>query len=278
MSLAGTPLTSVIVCPDPASVAERAMDLLTGQLAQAVSIRGVGHLSLTGGSTAVALLRLLAHDERARRLDWSRIHVWQGDERFVPTDHPESNWAIACREWLDVPGSPAHEAAVRHPMPVAESLAASAGPDQAAARYAEEMVRVLPSRHGLPALDVMLLGVGSDAHIHSAFPGSAALLPGASLAMGIPAPGHIEPHLPRVTLGAALLEPAGLIVVMVPGAGKAEAIARIFRGPSDPLSVPAQLAVRPNAVWLLDAASADGLRRPGPTPVATALRPPSPPA
>lgn len=278
MSFAGTPLTSVIVCPDPTSVAERATDLLVGQLAQAVRIRGVGHLSLTGGSTAMALLRLLAHDERARRLDWSTIHVWQGDERFVPTDHPESNWGIACREWLDVPGSPAHGAAVRHPMPVAEALAATAGPDRAAARYADDLVRVLPSRHGLPALDVMLLGVGSDAHIHSAFPGSTALLPGAPLAMGIPAPGHIEPHLPRVTLGAALLEPAGLIVVMAPGEGKAEAIARIFRGPADPLSAPAQLALRSNAVWLLDAASAAGVRPPGLTPVTSGYRPPSPAA
>jgi 6-phosphogluconolactonase len=141
---------------------------------------------------------------------------------------------------------------------VEAAIAAGQDASWAAARYGEEMARRLPRRAGpgLPAFDVWLLGVGGDGHILSAFPGGRAIDESVELALGVPAPAHIEPHLPRVTLSPHLLRAAGSIVVMVPGAAKAEVVAECFTAPMDPRRLPAQLAMRPNAVWLLEPGSA----------------------
>ena len=109
----GPPATGVetlIVCPDREVIAARALDLLVDGLRTAIARRGEAHLALTGGSSATALFEVLCGSERARRVDWSRVHVWQGDERFVPWSHPDSNWSAARRGWLDHPGGPADPA------------------------------------------------------------------------------------------------------------------------------------------------------------------------
>ena len=254
----------VIVCPDAATIAARALDLVVDALLAACRQRGVAHLALTGGSSAAALFGRITEDARARHVDWSQVHLWQGDERFVPLAHDDSNWAVALREWLDRDGAPFVPPANRHPIPVEAAMATDGDAESAARAYGEEMARTLPRRDGLPAFDVWLLGVGSDGHLLSAFPGGAAVnqgdRPGAALALGVPAPTHIEPHLPRVTLSPHLLAAASMLVVMVPGAAKAAIVARCFREPRDPGRLPAQAAVRPNAVWLLEEASAAELR------------------
>lgn len=249
--------TSVLVCPDASTIAARALDLLLSQLSQALTARGEAHLALTGGSSAATLLRLLRDDPRARRLDWSGVHVWLGDERFVPTSHPDSNWGMAEREWLSAAGAPPVR---RHPFPVDEAIATGQDADWAARRYGAELAGLVPERDGVPALDVVLLGMGPDGHVLSAFPEGPALGPDAPLCLPVAAPEHIGPHVARVTLSPRLLTAAGIVLVMVPGAAKREAVERVFQGPRDPRRVPAQLALRPNAVWLLDAACADAAR------------------
>ena len=248
----------VIVCPDREGIAARALDLVVDGLRLACWQLGEAHLALTGGSSAAALFERLRGDPRARRVDWAAVHVWQGDERFVPLSHPDSNWAAALRDWLDQPADAGVPAANWHPIPVEAAIAAGQGAGWAAARYGEEMARRLPRRAspGLPAFDVWLLGVGGDGHILSAFPGGSAIDESEELALGVPAPAHIEPHVSRVTLSPHLLRAAGSIVVMVPGAAKAEVVAECFTAPMDPRRLPAQLALRPNAVWLLEPGSA----------------------
>jgi 6-phosphogluconolactonase len=145
-------------------------------------------------------------------------------------------------------------------VPVDAAIAAGHDAEWAAARYAAEIERLLPRRVGLPAFDVWLLGVGSDGHILSTFPGSAAVAEEGRAALAVPPPEHIEPHVPRVTLSPHLLRAAGSILVMVIGTGKADSVAACFRSPIDPIRLPGQLAIRPNAVWLLDPGSAAGLR------------------
>jgi 6-phosphogluconolactonase len=257
----------VIVCRDRDAIAARAMDLLIDALRPAILRRGEAHLCLTGGSSAAALFERLRSDPRARRVDWAAVHVWQGDERFVPRSHPDSNWAAALRDWLDPPAAAGVMAAARvpaenwHPIPVEAAMAAGHDESWAAARYGEELARRLPRRTslGLPAFDAWLLGVGSDGHIFSAFPGGRAIDETEALALGVPAPAHIEPHVSRVTLSPHLLQAAGSIVVMVPGAGKAEIVAECFTAPLDMRRLPAQAALRPNAVWLLEPGSAASL-------------------
>lgn len=257
--------TSVIVCTDRSVIAARALDLLVDGLRTAILRRGEAHLALTGGSSASTLFQLLRSTERAGRLDWSDVHIWQGDERFVPLSHPDSNWAGALHEWLEHEGDARLAGAWRHPIPVEAAIARGAAAEWAAARYTAEIERLLPRRAelpglpGLPSFDVLLLGVGGDGHILSAFPGSAAINEEGQAALAVPAPAHIEPHLPRVTLSPHLLRSAGSILVMVPGAAKARVVAECFHSPFDPQRLPAQLAIRPNAVWLLDHGSAAAL-------------------
>jgi 6-phosphogluconolactonase len=168
------------------------------------------------------------------------------------------------RDWLDKPAGAGVLAGAsvpaenRHPIPVEAAIAAGRDESWAAARYGEELARRLPRRTslGLPAFDAWLLGVGSDGHILSAFPGGRAIGETEALALGVPAPAHIEPHVARVTLSPHLLRAAGSIVVMVPGAAKAEVVAECFTAPLDPMRLPAQLALLPNAVLLLEPASA----------------------
>ncbi len=248
--------TSVVVCPDSDGIASRALDLVVEGLRTGVARRGSAHLALTGGSSASGLFALLRADPRAHRVDWSRVHVWQGDERFVPIDHAERNWARALREWLEADGGPG---AILHPIPVDEAIAGGHDEAWAAARYAEALAATLPVRAGAPSLDVLLLGVGGDGHILSAFPGTPPVNETEVPVMPVAAPTHIEPHLPRVTLSPFVLRGALSIVVMVPGAGKAETVRDVLGTPAAPAELPARMAVRPAAVWLLEPGSAGDL-------------------
>ncbi len=247
-------------------------------LAAAIERRGAAHLALTGGSSAVPLYREL----RARMRDalpWGRVHLWWGDDRFVPIEHPESNTGMAYRLLLGLPvvtsqsadpaqstdmaqatgadevaapGLPVEPQHV-HPIEVEETLSDDDPTGLAAELYATELRRWLPAaRGGVPKLDVILTGIGPDGHMMSIFPDSPALAADAPLVMGVPAPRHVEPHLPRVTLTARLLPEAGLLLVMATGSAKREVVARLLGGEHDPARWPAQLALLPNAVWLLD--------------------------
>ncbi len=246
----------MVVCPDVEGIARRALDLVVEGLRTGISRRGQAHLALTGGSSAAALFELLRIDPRAARVDWSRVDVWQGDERFVPIDHPDRNWAGALRDWLAADGGPG---AILHPMPVDAAIAGGHDAAWAAARYAEELGEALPLRDGVPSFDVLLLGMGGDGHILSTFPGSPPVRETEVPVLAVAAPTHIEPHLPRVTLSPFVLRGALSVVVMVPGAGKADTVRDVLTSPADPVRLPAQVAVRPNAVWLLEPGSAGHL-------------------
>lgn len=245
--------TSVIVCEDIGGIAWRALDLVVDGLRAGIRIRGEAHLALTGGSSAAALFGLLREQPRARRVDWRRVHVWQGDERFVPLDHRDRNWAGALRDWL---GAGKGAGAQLHPMPIEEAIAGGHDAAWVAARYGDELGERLPERADGPSFDVLLLGMGGDGHIMSAFPGTPPLSEERRPVMPVAAPTHIEPHLPRVTLSPFLLRSAGSIVVMVPGAGKSATVAEVLTSPPEPARLPAQLAIRPTAVWLLEPGSA----------------------
>src|SRR5262249_39100508 len=108
--------------------------------------------------------------------------------------------------------------------------------------------------------DLVIVGVGADGHVLSVFPGSAAL-ESDELALAIPAPTHIEPHLERVTLNPAILGVARAVIVAAFGADKAPVLAHALGAERDPRRWPAQLAARDGATWILDEASASKLSR-----------------
>jgi 6-phosphogluconolactonase len=264
----------VLVADGPDAVARTAADLLVAWLAGALAVRNEAHVALTGGSSARGLYAQLRDTGRALAVDWSRVHLWVGDERIVPTAHADSNLGLALRELADADDATARDhrppprgpARARfHGPPVGDGLgdgrgpAAAASAAAAAAAYAGAVEAAVSRRGGdLPVFDVVLLGVGGDGHILSVFPGSVALEPRAPLAMAIPAPTHIEPHLPRVTLDPALVGVADHVLLSVAGAGKAPVLREIFGPVRDVRRWPAQLALTGRAVWLLDPAAAAG--------------------
>ncbi len=250
------------IVSDEAEVASAAADLTIATLAEAVERRGVAHVALTGGSSAGPLYRALADPSRRTSLDWSRVHLWWADERFVPADHPESNAGLVYRELLNASAAGGQSGVAVdpqnvHPVEVDEVLGDSEPVELAAQRYADVMARWLPAaRGGMPRFDLILTGLGPDGHVMSVFPGSPALADDAPAAMAIPAPGHVEPHLPRVTLTVRLLPLAERVLLMISGEGKRDILARVLGEERDSYRLPAQAALLANAVWLVDRAAA----------------------
>jgi 6-phosphogluconolactonase len=256
----------IVVLEDAQAVAREAARRTIAALATAISERHVAHIALTGGSTAGPLCRELAAPQNHAALDWSRVHLWWGDERFVPSDHPDSNAGLAYAQLLGggeegasaLPIDPGNV----HPVPVEEALSDDDPVALAAQRYAEDLTRhILLARGGVPRFDVVLCGLGPDGHVLSIFPGSPALADDAPIALAIAAPEHVEPHIARITLSARSIAEAGLVLLMATGQGKTEIVASVLGSERDVARWPAQSALSPNAVWLLDQAAAAQLTK-----------------
>jgi 6-phosphogluconolactonase len=238
------------------AAAERIIEILD----VAIDDHGEAHWVTTGGSAPAAIYRHLAHTSLREELDWRKVHLWFTDERFVPPDHPLSNAKLADEILLSPnragePGSggvliPADQV---HPFETSAAIAGGHDQDWCAHRYAEDIQADGPDPNddGWPAFDLFLLGIGPDGHILSVFPGSATF-DRSEWALGVPAPTHVEPHVARVTLNPAIVPAAAELLVVSHGEGKAEIIRDVLHGERDERALPAQLARRPGATWILD--------------------------
>ncbi|HEY4189214.1 MAG TPA: 6-phosphogluconolactonase [Candidatus Limnocylindrales bacterium] len=252
--------------------------LIADGLADAIRERGVAHWATTGGSAAPGLYRHLGTSPIRERVDWSRVHVWWGDDRFVPPDHELSNVQPLTQVLLasggdEEGGSPegadvgGHGGGVRipaaniHAIPVTAAIARSGGPAWAAAGYANELREHGPagSADGTPVLDVIVLGVGPDGHILSVFPGSA-VWDAAGDVVAVPAPTHVEPHVDRVTLHPRLVAAARRVVVVSSGASKAGVLAAAWAG-GNARELPLRATRLGTATWVLDEEAASALPR-----------------
>ncbi len=276
---------AVVVLADPAAVSRRAAERFTEVAEAAVVARGRAAIATTGGSTPVGIYNELAVPPLRDAGPWDDVHVWFGDDRYVPRDHPLSNvlpvdqvlLGAAARAGLsgtgavgeDIflgiePGVPMPAENV-HPFPCGKAIAGGLGAVWCAAAYADAIRAALPAdREGWPIFDLILLGVGPDGHILSVFPGSPAF-DSSELALAIPAPAHVEPHVERVTLNPRVLDAAREVLVVSHGAAKADIMAIVLGDVRDPTRWPTQLVRRAGVTWLLDAAAAARLpRRNGP--------------
>ena len=251
----------VLVAADPPGCAAIAAARLAVAIERAVAGRGRADIATTGGSTPAGIYAALAAAPPGERLPWDRLHAWFGDDRFVPRGHPDSNVTILDRALVAGRAPEGRLPAGNvHPFPVDASLAAGEGPAACARRYAEEIRSALPfDEAGRPVFDAVLVGVGPDGHLLSVFPGSG-VPRGRDLAAAVPAPTHVGPHLPRVTLHPAILDATPVLLVVAFGAAKAPIMARLLEGPRDLADLPAQRARRAGATWVLDAAAASRLR------------------
>lgn len=237
----------VVVVPDADLLARSTASRLLLAVLDAQSLHSPVHVVLTGGTVGIKTLAAVADDPVRAAVDWSGVHLWWGDERFLPDGDPDRNETQARFALLDALGD-ALPAANVHPM---------AGPDRAgdpeasAAAYADELASFAPPGAVAPAFDVLLLGMGPDGHVASLFPAH----PGMA-ASGVTIGVHGSPKPPplRVSLTFETIRAARQVWVVAAGAEKAESVARGLAG--DPGTPAALVHGTHRTLWLLDAAAA----------------------
>lgn len=228
-------------------------DRLADAIEAALAARGRALVVLTGGGNGIALLKRLG--EHAGRIDWTKVHLFFGDDRFVAADDDERNDKQARDALLgriDIP------AANVHAMPASDG---DCGDDLDAAAQAYQEVLAANAEPGQPApdFDVHLLGMGPEGHVNSLFPDTPAVREETRLVVGVPDSPKPPPR--RITLTLPAIRRSRQVWLVVSGAAKAEAVAAAIGG-ADPVSVPAAGAVgREETLWLLDAAAAAQLPR-----------------
>ena len=206
-------------------------------------------IALSGGSTPRGLHALLAGDPAIRdRLPWHHLHFFWGDERHVPPDHPQSNYRMAHESLFSLAPVPLENI---HRVPAEEPDAALA-----AEKYERELRTFFGLEVGqLPRFDCILLGMGPDGHTASLFPGTAALHETKRLVVA----NWVEKFTTyRITLTVPVLNHAHLVVFLVSGHEKAEALKEVLQGDRQPDRFPAQL-IRPDPgqlLWIVDRAAA----------------------
>lgn len=227
----------VEVHDDSATLATAVAGELLTRLTDAQANGGVPQISLTGGTIAEDIHRELARLAPASEVDWSRVVVWFGDERFVAPDSPDRNVGQAREAFLDAVG-----ATQVHPMP---STADAADVDAGAAAYAETL-----REHGSGEFDVMMLGIGPDGHIASLFPGFPQLDVTDQVAVGVT--GSPKPPPERISLTLSALNRSRSVWFLVSGSGKAAAVAAALGG-ADLHDIPAAgVTGREETIWFLD--------------------------
>jgi 6-phosphogluconolactonase len=240
-------LLTVVV--DEAALAVTAAERITAAVGEAIVRSGSAVVCLTGGKTPKRLYELLgdALQPWRARIDWRHVHLFWGDERHVPPDHPDSNFGMAYRALVSqvpVPASQVHR--IRGEFADARD----------AGREYEAELRTGFAAAGRTDLtfDLMLLGLGENVHIASLFPGSPLLEhepPPGALAAGVWVP---ELDTWRITLTPSALLDARRLVMLVSGARKADAVHEALEGEEDVVHRPAQLLRRANdrVEWIID--------------------------
>ncbi|MBU2550478.1 MAG: 6-phosphogluconolactonase, partial [Proteobacteria bacterium] len=166
-----------------------AAEVVVREAGRAVEARGRFLLVLSGGGTPARLYGILGESPLREAVPWDRVHVFWGDERCVPADHPDSNYALAQKTLLDrVPCPEAH----------VHRMAGELGARAAADRYEMELRDFFAP--GGPEFDLVLLGMGPDGHTASLFPGQEVLDEKVRLTAPVQPPPSIRPAVPRLTL------------------------------------------------------------------------------
>ncbi|MEU3478549.1 MULTISPECIES: 6-phosphogluconolactonase [Streptomyces] len=254
----------LVVHRDKELMAQAAAARLITRIVDAQATRGSASVVLTGGRNGNGLLAALGSAPARDAVDWSRLDLWWGDERFLPEGDPERNVTQAREALLDrVPLDPARV----HPMPASDG--AYGDVDAAAAAYAEELAAAAgpgPFRSaaaaaggGVPAFDVLMLGVGPDTHVASLFPELPAVRETERTVVGV----HGAPKPPplRVSLTLPAIRAAKEVWLLAAGEDKAKAAAIALSGAGEVQAPAAGAYGRSRTLWLLDAAAASELPR-----------------
>ncbi|HLZ51803.1 MAG TPA: 6-phosphogluconolactonase [Candidatus Acidoferrum sp.] len=249
-----TSSTEVRVLPDAASIAKRAATSLLEIAGDAVRQKGSFELVLSGGSTPKALYSLLVDDPALRsQVPWQKMHLFFGDERHVKPEDPQSNYRMAWEAMISKsPLKPEQVTRVKAENPRAED----------AAKDYEQAIRTYfkLAEGQFPRFDLVLLGMGSEGHVASLFPGTKALRENRRIVV------HNwvgKVLMDRITLTAPAINNARHIISMVTGADKCPALTAVLERVYEPDQLPAQLIqpVNGTLLWLVDTAAGSMLTR-----------------
>jgi len=232
---------------DLESLSQAAADRISEKISEIQTLEGQINFSLAGGSTPKRLYEILASRSE---IDWSKIHLFWGDERCVPLESAESNFSMiqdVLIEEIEIPSGNVH---VPH--------TALPSVNEIAALYEEELLTsfILAGGETQPQIDIAILGMGTDGHTASLFPGRPELDESKRLVVAVnesPTP----PHVPRISLSVGILRTAKLILFLVSGESKRPVIEKIQSDPEGAKrEYPAALVgLGSNAEWFLDRAA-----------------------
>jgi 6-phosphogluconolactonase len=239
----------VEIVSDAEALSRAAAAAIVRQVSETLQEREFFTIALSGGSTPRLLFTLLAAETPFRQMvDWGKMHFFWGDERHVPPDHPQSNYRMADEALLSrvpVPTTQIHRVRAEDP-----------DADKVADAYEQELRSLFKLEAGeLPRFDCVLLGMGSDGHTASLFPGTAALNEQERLVVA----NRVEKFKSyRITMTVPVLNHADSIIFLVAGEAKAEALREVLQGERQPERFPAQL-IQPThgkLLWLVDKSAA----------------------
>ncbi|HEV2387005.1 MAG TPA: 6-phosphogluconolactonase [Candidatus Acidoferrales bacterium] len=225
------------VWPNAGALSHAAAQEIYHAAAAAVAARGRFHLALAGGHTPRRLYEILAADYR-QRIDWSNIHLYWSDERYVPQDDSSSNYRLARQTLIDPLALPAANV---HPMPTSFP-----NPEDAARAYEQALLQQFGAAG--PRFDLALLGIGPEGHTASLFPGSPAL--GETARWVVPVRVAADPPV-RLTLTLPALDGSQEIFFLVAGAEKQAIVAKLLAAKPDESSPYPAARVRPRGRVML---------------------------
>ncbi|ALC23902.1 6-phosphogluconolactonase [Streptomyces pristinaespiralis] len=252
-----TAAPQLVVHRDKDLMAQAAAARLITKIVDAQAARGSASVVLTGGRNGNGLLAALSSSPARDAIDWSRLDLWWGDERFLPAGDPERNVTQAREALLDaVPLDPARV----HAMPASDGPYGS-DVEAAAAAYAAELAAAArPEDHGpVPTFDVLMLGVGPDTHVASLFPELPAVRETQRTVVGVH--GAPKPPPTRISLTLPAIRAAREVWLLAAGEDKAKAAEIALSGAGEIQAPAAGAYGRARTLWLLDAAAASELPR-----------------
>jgi len=226
-----------------------AAKLFVDSAAQAITARGRFLTALSGGGTPKPLYELLARLPYRNQIDWSKVHVFWGDERCVSRDDPGNNYYQAKQSLFDHVSLPADNI---------HRIVSELEPEDAAKDYARVLENFAETPYEWPRFDLVLLGMGDDGHTASLFPGSQVDVTSPTIAVTA---NYQDRPAKRVSLTPLVFNTARRVVFLAVGKSKAETLANILNGEYHPELLPAQ-RIRPtdgDLIWLVDEAAADKL-------------------
>lgn len=237
-------MTSVNIVADRQALVTQASELIIQKIQTAIAQKGICTIALAGGSTPKPIYENIAQ----ANLPWDKIHIFWGDERYVPPTHPDSNYKMTQEAWLNKVDFPESNI---HPMPTDGD-----NPQADADKHNQELLDFFQVTEQIPAFDLILLGMGDDGHTASLFPNTNAL----QVCDRLVTVGNKEDNL-RITFTVPIINQAKCVIFLVSGESKQEALVQVFSEEADGNQYPSKL-IKPQGelIWFIDEAAGAKIR------------------